>query len=136
MFKSLFDFFSEASSATINTAKSQIFFFHTPAMTQTSISRILGFSVASLPSKYLGAPLIDSALKHASWHLLIEKLEARLSSWTYRALNMASRLVLVKAMLQSMPLYLFSVLAAPKMGAQENKKSSTQFSLGILRVKS
>ena len=112
-FKSLLEYFSEASRASINTNISQIFFFHTPALTQSAIARITGFSIASLPSKYLGAPLTDSAIKHASWKFILEKLEACLSSWTYRALNMASRLVLVKAVLQVMPLYLFSVLATP-----------------------
>eukprot|EP00253_Pinus_taeda_P030690 PITA_30690 len=106
--------FSEASSTTINTSKSQIFFFHTPIPTQRIITRIIGFSQAKLPSQYLGAPLIDSALKHASWDQLIEKMKSRLMSWTYRTLNMASRLVLIKSVLQSTPLYLFSVLAAPK----------------------
>lgn len=113
-FNSLLTDFSEASSTKINKAKSQIFFFHTPVATQASIARILGFSIDALPSKYLGAPMTDSAVKHSSWRMLLEKLEARLSSWTHMALNMASRLVLIKAVLQSMPLYLFSILAAPK----------------------
>eukprot|EP00253_Pinus_taeda_P011445 PITA_11445 len=112
--KSLLNEISEASVASINNVKSQIFFFHTPYITQSSIARIFEFSVASLPSKYLDAPITDSALEHSSWKLLLEKLETRLFSWTYRALNMASRLVLVKVVLQSMPLYIFSVLAAPK----------------------
>eukprot|EP00253_Pinus_taeda_P031159 PITA_31159 len=112
--KSMLDTFCEASGTTINTVKSQIFFFHTPLVTKRNIARILVFPVDNLPSKYLGTPLIDSAIKHTSWHLLLEKIENHLSLWTYRALNMASRLVLVKAVLQAMPLYLFSVLAALK----------------------
>eukprot|EP00253_Pinus_taeda_P024215 PITA_24215 len=107
--------------ASINKFKSQIFFFHTPAMTQAAIARILGFSIAALPSNYLGGPLIALALKHSSWKILLEKLEARLSSWTHRTLNMASRFVLIKVVLQSMPLYLFSILAAPKWVLQEIK---------------
>eukprot|EP00253_Pinus_taeda_P012603 PITA_12603 len=82
--------------------------------TQKNIARILGFSIAALPSKYLGAPLLDSAIKHASWRTLLDKLEARLSSWTFRSLNIASRLILIKSVLQAMPLSLFSILAAPK----------------------
>lgn len=112
--KSLLTNFSAASGENIKKAKSKIFFFHTPAVTQASIAHILGFPIVSLPSKYLGAPMTDTALKHSSWHLLLEKLEAFLSSWTHRSLNMASRLVLIKAILQSIMLYLFSVLAAPK----------------------
>jgi len=63
-----------------------------------------------------------SALKHFSWKILLEKLEARLLLWTHRALNMASRLVLIKVVLHSMPLYLFSILAAPKWVLKEIKK--------------
>lgn len=113
-FNALLDNFSIASGTLINKFKSQIFFFNTPPTTQRAIARILGFSIASLPSKYLGAPLIASALKHSSWTNLLEKLEAILFLWTHRALNMASRIVLIKAVLQSMPLYMFSIMAAPK----------------------
>eukprot|EP00253_Pinus_taeda_P011111 PITA_11111 len=114
MFKSLLNDFSEASGTSINKAKSQIFFFHTPPVVQHAIACILGFSIDSLPSKYLGAPLIDSAIKHSTWRILIEKLESRLNLWTHKTLNIASRLVLIKAVLQAMPLYVFSILAAPK----------------------
>lgn len=51
LYKSLLNDFSEASGMSVNTAKSQIFFYHTPHITQFSIARIMGFSIASLPSK-------------------------------------------------------------------------------------
>ena len=47
---------------------------------EPSTKRILCFSVSSLPTKYLGAPLFDEALKHASWKELLNKLENCLSS--------------------------------------------------------
>jgi len=107
VFESLLSIFSNAS-------KSQLYFFNTPPSTQRNIARILGFSISKLPSTYLGAPLAAVAIKHASWQSLLDKLESKLSLWTFRALNMASRLVLIKSVLQAMPLYLFSLLAAPK----------------------
>jgi len=119
--KTLLTDFLEASRASINHSKSQTFFFHTPSITQSTILCILGFSSVKLPSSYLGALLIASALKHSSWRILLENLEARLSSWTHISLNMASRLVLIKAVLQAMPLYLFSILAAPKGVLKEIK---------------
>eukprot|EP00253_Pinus_taeda_P018267 PITA_18267 len=91
-----------------------------------------GFSIATLPSKYLGAPLTASALKHSSWKILLENLEARLSSWTHRSLNMASRLVLIKAVLQVMPLYLFSILATPKWVLKEIKLLQRSFLWGSI----
>jgi len=128
--KSILTDFSEASGALINKVKSQIFFFNTPPTTQKAIARILGFSIATLPSKYLGSPLFAMALKHSSWNSLLEKLEARLSLWTHRALNMASWLVLIKVVLQSMPLYLFSILAAPKWVLKAIKQLQRNFLWG------
>jgi len=113
-FKSLLNTFSDAFGTTINSEKSQIFFFNTPSISQRNIARILGFSIDVLPSKYLGAPLVDSVIKHASWRALLDKLEAKLSSWMYRSLNMASKIILIKSVLQAMPLYLFSIITAPK----------------------
>jgi len=60
----------------------------------------------------------------------LERLESRLLLWTHRSLNMASRLVLIKAVLQSMPLYLFSILAAPKWVLKAIKKLQRNFLWG------
>lgn len=128
--KSLLTEFWDATRASINKVKFQISLFHTPAITQSSIARILGFSIASLPSKYLGTLVTDTTLKHSSWKLILEKLEAHLSSWTYKALNMASCLVLIKAILQSMPLYHFSVQVAPKWILKEIKQLQITFLWG------
>eukprot|EP00253_Pinus_taeda_P001854 PITA_01854 len=128
--KYLLSNFSDTSGASINKSKSQNFFFHTLATTQAAIARTLGFSIAVLPSKYLGAPLTVSALKHSSWNILLEKLEAHLSSWTHRALNMASCLVLIKVVPHSMSLYLFSILVAPKWVLKEIKNLQRSFFWG------
>eukprot|EP00253_Pinus_taeda_P007787 PITA_07787 len=127
---SLLSLFSKSSGTLINKAKSQIFFFNTHPTTQRAIASILGFSIASLPSKYLGAPLFEFARKNSSWSSLLENLEAKLSLWTHRSLNMASRVVLVKAVLQSMPLYLFSIMAAPKWVLKAIKKLQRNFLWG------
>lgn len=113
-FKAVLNDFAEASGTSINCSKSQIFFFNTPPVVKSAIIRIFGFPIATLPSKYLGAPLTVSAIKHSSWHNLIEKLESRLNQWSHRALNLVSRAVLIKVVLQAMPLYLFSILTATK----------------------
>jgi hypothetical protein len=55
--------FSEALGTSINTDKSHIFFFNTPhVLFKPSSLASLGFNRSSLPSKYLGIPLIDNAL--------------------------------------------------------------------------
>jgi hypothetical protein len=106
--------FSDASGLDYNKDKSKIFFFNTPPQIQQHIFEIIGFRRSSLPSKYLGLPLIDNALWNSSWEHLLSSFSKRLSSWTFRALNLPSRLILLKSVLQALSIYAFSMLAAPK----------------------
>ena len=88
--------------------------FNTLKITKKNILRILEFFEGVLPSKYLVVPLADSTIIQISWKELLDKIKKKLSQWTFRALNLPSRLTLVKLVLQAMPLYLFSMLVAPK----------------------
>ena len=45
---------------------------------------------------------------------LLDKMKQKLSSRVLQPLNFPSRLILVKTIMQAMPIYLFSVLSAPK----------------------
>ena len=63
---------------------------------------------------YLKAPLISFSLNHSSWTDSLDKLVNKISYWTYRSINLVRRLILVKAVLQSMSLDLLSVLVSPQ----------------------
>ena len=106
--------FSRAYGLEVNNTKSEVFFFNTPRINQQNILRILGFQGSSLPSKYLGAPLADGVIRKVYWEDLLERMRRKLDNWAFRPFNLASRVVLVKSVLQAMPIYLFSTLAAPK----------------------
>jgi hypothetical protein len=106
--------FSNALGLDCNRDKSQIFFFNMPPPIQRHVSDILGFNRSSLPSKYLGIPLIDNALRNSSWEKLLSSFTKRLSSWTFRVLNLPSCLIILQSILQSLPIYTFSTLVAPK----------------------
>ena len=107
--------FHQANDLDINKGKSQLFLFNTQIEMKRDIIRMLGFTEGHLPSKFLGAPLVEGTPKDRQWKELLDKMESKLRNWTYRALNFPARLTLVKAILQAMPTYLFSVLAAPKV---------------------
>jgi hypothetical protein len=92
---SILQTFSEASGMDCNKDKSQIFFFNMPPSIQRHISDILGFNRSSLPSKYLGIPLIDNNLRNSSWEHLLSYFTKRISSWTLRVLNLPIRLILL-----------------------------------------
>jgi hypothetical protein len=50
----------------------------------------------------------------AMWEEVIKKLQERVKNWTYRALNLAWRLILTKVFLQAIMAYMMSVFPAPK----------------------
>ena len=125
--------FLEASGLEINKEKSQTYFFNTPRITKRNILRILEFSEGNLPSKYLGAPMAESTIKLISWKELIDKINKKLNLWTYRALNFLSRLILVKSVLQAMPIYLFSVLAALKSIIKQIRNIQRNFLWGGMK---
>ena len=122
--------FLEASGLEINKEKSQTYFFNTPRITKRNILRILDFSEGSLPSKYLGAPIVELTIKKLSWKEFVDKIKKKLNLWTYRALNFPSRLILVKSVLQAMPIYLFSVLEAPKSTNKQIRNIQRNFLWG------
>ena len=113
-FNKVLSTFTEASGIKIYLTKSKLFFFNTSIHVQRNLSKILKIQRNSLPTKYISIPLSEYAPKATTWEDLLNKMKARLISWTHRALNMASRLVLVKLVLQAMPAYMISALVAPK----------------------
>ena len=62
-FKQILSDFSMALCMEVNISKSNFFFFNTHISIQRNISRILGFQRDSLPSKYLGVPLMAKPLQ-------------------------------------------------------------------------
>jgi exonuclease III len=105
--------FSDASGMLLNLDKSKLFFFNTPIPVQVHLSTLLGIARSSLPSTYLGIPLSGESAKSISWDSLLLSLANRLNNWTFRPLNIAARLILLKSVLQALPTYLFTALAAP-----------------------
>jgi hypothetical protein len=81
--KSIINLFCEASGMDVNLSKSQIFFFNTPVEIQHHLTLLLGFTCNTLPSTYLGIPLIDNPLKNLSWDSLLSKFRKKLSLWTF-----------------------------------------------------
>jgi len=92
----------------------QFFFLNTNIAIKKNISRILGFQRDSLPSKYLGIPLIAKPLHKSIWEPVLNKMHDKLKKWSFRSLNLAGRLILTKAILQYVPVFFLSALPAPK----------------------
>ena len=104
----------EASGTLVNTDKSNVYFFNTNEPTETFLARTLGFKIGAFPMKYLGVPLNTSSLRIVDWKDLITRLGQNLQNWAFRVLNAPGRLIMLKSVLQSLPVYQLSGRAAPK----------------------
>ncbi|XP_070014563.1 uncharacterized protein LOC142175548 [Nicotiana tabacum] len=73
----------------------------------------LSYTIGELPFKYLGIPLATKKLSLIQWHPLIEKIVARIFSWTAKKLSYTGRVQLVQTVLFGIQSYwsqLFNLL--------------------------
>ena len=80
---------------------------------------VLGCSLIELPFNYLGFSSRLSMRQVSSWNPILQKIKQKLASWKARTLSRAGRLVLIKAVLNSLPLYFFSLFKMPKLVAKK-----------------
>eukprot|EP00253_Pinus_taeda_P035429 PITA_35429 len=111
--KDILNDFTMAVGTEVSLSKSKVFFFNTNIAIQRNITRILGFQREQLPSKYLEVPLTDKPLGKHIWEPILNKLQEKINNWTYRALNFAGFLVLTKAVLRAIPIFMLAVIPAP-----------------------
>ena len=77
--------------------------------------------------KYLGVPIFKAASRVSHWNLLIEKIKNKISSWGAQWLTLAEKVVLIKAILASIPIYHSSLLLAPNSIIQKIETMQRRF---------
>lgn len=111
--------FTNPSGTEVNKDKTEIIFFNTPMVAQAFLARTMGFRIGKLPTKYLGVQMSDKQNKIVNWKGLIGKIQKRMDNWTFRTLNIPSRLIPLKSVLQAMPIYQMASQAIPKTICQK-----------------
>ncbi|XP_020266848.1 uncharacterized protein LOC109842372 [Asparagus officinalis] len=106
--KSILYLFECTSGLSINFSKSNLFYSGKSSTKGPYLANILNCSFASPPFKYLGLPLKRGSLSKADWQPLIDSLHRKLSIWRSKQLSIGGRLVLLKSVLSSIPLYYMS----------------------------
>jgi hypothetical protein len=75
--------------------------------------QIFGCLVGELPIKYLGILLHYQNLRREDLQPLVDKIFTRIVGWRGKLLTQAGRLVVIKACLASIPIYLLSFFKFP-----------------------
>jgi hypothetical protein len=69
--------------------------------------------------KYLGIPIFKSAPIASHWNHLIDNLKNKITSWGANWLNIAGKIILIKLVMASIPIYQSSFLLAPATTIQK-----------------
>lgn len=107
----LTSFFS-LSGLTINNSKSKVWFSHNSDDYHKSMFRShFDVQEASGNESYLGCPVVVTG--RASFDYLIEKFEKQLNLWKAKMLSHAGRPILIKFVLESLPVYAMGTVIIP-----------------------
>eukprot|EP00253_Pinus_taeda_P007428 PITA_07428 len=115
-FKKELDIYKEVSGSKINYLKSTIYSWNCSVKDLADIARLLEMKGIQTWEffKYLGIPIFKSIPKVAHWMPMLDKIKLRIQAWGATWLNNAGKVILMKSVLTSMPLYHHSILLAPK----------------------
>ncbi|XP_015970212.1 uncharacterized protein LOC107493670 [Arachis duranensis] len=118
-YKRLLRWFELISGLNINFEKSSLIPINCEEQWVRSMCRMWGCKEANLPVKYLGVPLEANPRLVKTWKPIIDKVEEKLSLWKAKVLSKAGKLVLLKSVLNSLPVYYLNLYKMPKAVAQK-----------------
>nr|XP_027103148.1 uncharacterized protein LOC113724443 [Coffea arabica] len=78
------------------------------------VGSTLGFHKQCFPLKYLGVPLARGRMGAIIFDPLLASLRARLFHWSSKLLSMGGKVILLRHVLSSLPLFLLQALCPPK----------------------
>ncbi|KAJ8440382.1 LOW QUALITY PROTEIN: hypothetical protein Cgig2_019371 [Carnegiea gigantea] len=105
--------FHETVGLKANLSKSQVVVRGCKPRLQEQCLRITGFAESSFPMNYLGVPITASRLTKLECNTLLEKIRARVRTWTTKHLSFAGRAMLINSAIFGMINYWASIFIIP-----------------------
>ncbi|XP_026446086.1 uncharacterized protein LOC113346789 [Papaver somniferum] len=109
----LLDTYQSSSGQLINRGKSKCFIDGTSSQRKLQIKEWLKMDVSEFSDKYLGVILAPGRVKSSIVWPIVEMLQQKLVGWKERMLSFQDRLVLIKFVLCSIPMYNMAVYKWP-----------------------
>lgn len=100
--------FQDLSSLKVNFSKSLLVRVNVMSSWLAEAAGVLNCKVGSIPFMYLGLPIGGNVRRLNFWEPLIKRINSILSGWSSIYLSLGGRLVLLKYVLSSLPLYALS----------------------------
>ncbi|GAU16594.1 hypothetical protein TSUD_233460 [Trifolium subterraneum] len=105
--------FESVSGLKVNFHKSMLFGVNVVDSWLHEAAVVMGCKHGRLPFMYLGLPIGGDARKLQFWYPLVDRIRKRLSGWKCKNLSFGGRLILLKFVLSSIPVYFLSFFKAP-----------------------
>jgi hypothetical protein len=113
--KQVLDTYCANSGQLISVAKSSIFFSpNTTVEVREDMCNILDINTEALSYKYLGLPALVGADRSDCFMHFVERVLQRLKGWMEKLSSIGGKEILLKAVIQSIPVYAMSVFLLPK----------------------
>lgn len=95
-------------------------------------AKILNWNVDTIPFTYLGLPVGARSNDKKVWKNVVDRVAKRLDRWENGFLSFGGRIVLLRSVLTSLPLYHLSFFKAPSFALNHLKKLFCHFLWGTL----
>ncbi|CAJ2669290.1 unnamed protein product [Trifolium pratense] len=105
--------FESMSGLRVNFHKSMLVGVNIPDSWLGEAASAMCCKVGKIPFLYLGLPIGGDPRRLCFWEPVLDRLKNRLSGWRSRFLSIGGRLVLLKSVLTSLPVYALSFFKAP-----------------------
>jgi len=105
--------FQSLSGLKVNFSKSCLVGVNVASSWLSEAAMVLNCKVGSVPFVYLGMPIGGNPRRLSFWELLLNRIKSRLLGWSSKHLSFGGRLILLKSVLSSLPVYALSFFKAP-----------------------
>ncbi|GAU50935.1 hypothetical protein TSUD_411320 [Trifolium subterraneum] len=103
---------SDAERRYVNFHKSMLIGVNVDESWLAESATVLGCSVGRVPFMYFGLPIGGDPSRVSFWEPVVNRIQSRLTIWKSRFLSFDGRLVLLKSVLTSLPVYALSFFKA------------------------
>ena len=136
-FEVILSTFCKASGMSISVDKSCFLFNNVDEGTLGDIARVLPYKMEPIASgfKYLGYVLKPLGSKVSDWNWLVQKYENRILNWSHKLLSLGGCLILVQAILSSLPFYWLGLAPIPISVLKRLRRITFYFLWGSTRNK-
>ena len=127
--KKALDVFCDASGMRISPDKSQFYHSKWEPDELEVLHQLFSFDIRPLEHgfRYLGFFLKPNDYKIRDWCWLLKRIESRIGVWGHRFLSIGGRLILTKSVLESIPVFWFSLIWIPKAVLKGIQSRLTRF---------